>query len=442
MTREAFEGTLTIYNGNTTTAMEEIQLNLEIKDENGILSNDLFHIETKALSILTGIDGTGTLGADQKGSATVLFIPEKGAAPTVPKSYSFGGSFSYIDPFTGIKVTKPLIPVTLDVNPSPDLFLHYFMQRDILGDDALTLDVVEPIVPAELAVMIQNDGYGTAKNVRIESAQPKIVENEKGLAINFALIGSNLNGQPMELGLTNIDFGNIAPKTNVIGQWWFTSDLLGHFISYETKLTHLDSRGNPELSLVSGATLHELIKSVRVYSPEDNINDFLVNEVQDSKETPDIIYLSNGGTLDVYPAVSHSISGSIATGNHEIELLVTPKQPGWNYYKFDDPGNGLYKIESITRSDGQIIPINNVWQTHVTLPDGDEPVYENKIHFLDVFSTTTTQNTLSGLPHRHRIHRILCGSKMYQRRLLHNRLQVLILYLTNPLMRQRLVTKT
>ncbi|MBW8334181.1 MAG: T9SS type A sorting domain-containing protein [Prolixibacteraceae bacterium] len=388
MTREAFKGTLTIFNGHGSEPMKEVKLNLEIKDENGVLSNDLFHIETSALDILTGIDGTGTLNAQEKGSATVLFIPEKGAAPEVPKSYSFGGSFSYLDPFTGVTVTKPLFPVTLDVNPSPDLFLHYFMQRDILGDDPLTIPV-EPIVPAELAVMIQNNGFGTAKNVRIESAQPKIVENEKGLAINFALIGSNLNGQPRQLGLTNIDFGNIAPKTSTIGQWWFTSDLLGHFISYETKLTHLDSRGNPELSLISGATLHELIKSVRVYSGvEDGINDFLVNEVQDSKETPDIIYLSNGGTLDVYPAVSSSTSGSLASG---IELIVTPKQIGWNYHKLSDPGNGAYKIVSVTREDGQVIPLDNVWQTHVTLPDGKEPVYENMIHFLDVFADNASQ---------------------------------------------------
>lgn len=392
MTREAFKGTLTIFNGHNSEPMKEVKLNLEIKDENGVLSNDLFHIETSALDILTGIDGTGVLDAQKKGSATVLFIPEKGAAPTVPKSYSFGGSFSYLDPFTGVTVTKPLFPVTLDVNPSPDLYLHYFMQRDILGDDALT-EPVEPIVPAELAVMVQNNGYGTAKNVRIESAQPKIVENEKGLAVNFALIGSNLNGQPRQLGLTNIDFGNIAPKTSTIGQWWFTSDLLGHFISYETKLTHLDSRGNPELSLISGVSLHELIKSVRVYSGvEDGINDFLVNEVQDSKETPDIIYLSNSGTLDVYPAVSHSTSGNIASGNHELELIVTPKQPGWNYHKFVDPGNGNYKIVSVTRvADGQIIPLDNVWQTHVTLPDGKEPVYENMIHFLDVFADFSAQ---------------------------------------------------
>ena len=391
MTREAFEGTLTIFNGHTADAMKDIKLNLEIKDENGVLSNDLFQINTKVLSILTGIDGTGTLAAQQKGSATVLFIPEKGAAPTVPKSYSFGGSFSYLDPFTGVTVTKPLFPVTLDVNPSPDLFLHYFMQRNIFGDDPLTVPI-EPIVPAEFAVMIQNNGYGTAQNVRIESAQPKIVENEKGLSIHFALIGSNLNGQPCQLGLTNIDFGNIAPKKATIGQWWFTSDLLGHFVNYEAKISHQDSRGNPDLSLISGVKLHELIKSISVYSGvEDEINDFLANEVQDAKEFPDVIYLSNGGTMDVYPAPLESTSGSITSGNHEIELIVTPKQIGWNYIKFNDPGDGNYKIASVTREDGQVIPLDNVWQTNITLPDSKEPVYENIMHFLDVFAANSSQ---------------------------------------------------
>jgi len=389
MTREAFEGTLTIYNGNKTTAMKEVKLNLEIKDENGILSNDLFQIDTKALDILTAIDGTGTLGPDQKGSATVLFIPEKGAAPTVPKSYSFGGSFSYLDPFTGVTVTKSLFPVTLEVNPSPDLFLHYFMQRDILGDDPLTVPV-EPVVPAELAVMIQNNGFGTANSVRIESAQPVITENQKGLAINFALVASNLNGQPRQLGLTNIDFGNIAPKSSAIGQWWFTSDLLGHFVNYEAKVTHLDSRGNPDLSLISGAKLHELIRSIDVYAGvEDGIHDFLVNEVQDAKETPDAIYLSNGGVLDVYPAAAMSALGTVSAPLFETDVQVTPSQIGWNYSKINDPANGLYKVVSVTREDGQEIPVSNVWQTHVTLPDGKEPVYENMLHLTDVFKSVS-----------------------------------------------------
>ena len=387
MTREAFEGTLTIYNGNTTTAMEEVELNLEVRNEAGELANDLFEIETKALDILTGIDGTGTLGPDETGSATVLFIPEKGAAPEVPQSYSFGGSFSYLDPFTGTTVEKTLFPVTLEVNPSPDLYLHYFMQRDILGDDPLT-EPIEPIIPAELAVMVENNGYGEARNVRIESAQPEIVDNEKGLAIHFELIGSNLNGEPTQLGLTDIDFGSIAPKSTKIGQWWFTADLMGHFVDYEANLTHLDSRGNPDLSLVSGAELHELIRSIRVYgSTDDGINDFLVNSYQDSEEQPDVIYLSQGEQLlDVHGADVSLFEGDLRSPEFTNTLRVVNSKIGWNYIRLPDPGNGRYELVSITRnSDGQEIPVDNAWLTHVTMRDGKEPVYEDKFHMVDRF---------------------------------------------------------
>jgi len=386
MTREAFEGTLTIENGNKQTAMTKIKLNLEVRNSQGVLCNDLFQINTKALSILTGIDGSGELGAGQKGSASILFIPEKGAAPQVPTSYSFGGSFSYVDPFNGLEVTKQLFPVTLDVNPSPDLFLHYFMQRDIFGDDALT-EAIEPVIPAELALMIQNNGYGPATKVRVESAQPEIIENEKGLAIKLALIGSNLNGQERQLGLTNIDFGDIPPKSTTIGQWWFTSSLMGHFINYETRVVHANSFGNPDLSLVSGATLHELIKSMRVYSVEDGINDFLVNEVQDAAETPDAIYTSQGAVLPVAPVNNMITYGNLSAPDYQIELHVTPKLFGWNYGKVADPTGGRYKIQSITRmSDNKDLPLENIWQTHVTMPDGKEPVYENLIHFVDEFA--------------------------------------------------------
>jgi len=399
MTREAFEGTLTINNGNTQNAMTNIKLNLEVKNSQGVLCNDLFQINTKALSILTGIDGTGSLDAGKTGSASILFIPEKGAAPQVATSYSFGGSFSYIDPFNGLEVTKQLFPISLDVNPSPDLFLHYFMQRDILGDDPLT-EAVEPIVPGELALMIQNNGYGPATKVRVESAQPEIIDNQKGLAIHVALIGSNLNGKATQLGLTNIDFGNIAPKSSTIGQWWFTSDLLGHFVNYETRIVHADSYGNPDLSLVSGAKLHELIRSIVVYNDVDTIHDFLVNEVQDVNETPDAIYTSSGTVLPVSAANSITTGGTLSSPAYEIELDVTPKLYGWNYGKVTDPTGGRYKILSVTRqSDGKVLPERNVWQTYVTLPDGGDPVYENKIHFVDNFSTVElTKYTVKFVP--------------------------------------------
>ncbi|MBE0639477.1 MAG: hypothetical protein IH598_13250, partial [Bacteroidales bacterium] len=339
MTREAFEGTLTIFNGHETDAMQNIMLDLEIRDEEGNLRNDLFQINTQALNLITGIDGSGTLGAQTEGSAVIQFIPERGAALDVPKYYSFGGTLSYLDPFTGEIFEQALFPVTLQVNPSPNLFIDYFMQRDILGDDALT-EPIEPMVPAELAVMIDNQGAGTAYSVNIESAQPEIIENEKGLLIDFNIVGSNLGGKPTQLGLLNVDFGSIEGGKIGVGQWWFTSSLLGHFISYEVKVNHLNSFGNPDLSLVSDVQIHELIKSVSVYGLlNDSIGDFLVNDIPDTDDIPDALYYSSGIVAPVYQANSATVDGPVSLNDLEIELTVTPFVTGWNYIKINDPGN-------------------------------------------------------------------------------------------------------
>ena len=387
MTREAFDGTLTIYNGHPELPLENISLNLEILEENGVPSNDLFEIETSQLIRLTGSDGQGTFAADQDGTARILFIPERAAAPEVPTSYSFGGTISYLDPFSGTQVTLPLLPVTLQVNPSPNLFLRYFMQRDIYGDDPLT-DPVEPILPADLAVMVENNGFGIAQNVLIESAQPEIIDNEKGLAIHFKLIGSNLQGEPANLGLTSIDFGNIGPLQTKIGQWYFTSDLLGHFINYRTELVHLDSRGNPDLSLISGSQLHELIRTIEVYgSADDAIDDFLVNDIPDPDDLPAAIYLSQGNLVyDVFEADTARFIGDITIPDFSIELEVDPARIGWNYVQLEDPGAGNFELVSVTRSDGQAISLKNVWLTHVTIPDRTTPVYEDKFHLVDDFT--------------------------------------------------------
>jgi len=387
LTREAFEGTLGVLNGHPTDMIDSLIFDLEILNPQGVLSNDLFQIELTNLDQLTGIDGTGTLGAQEQGTATLLFIPERGAAPTVPISYSFGGSIRYKDPFTDQLVTVPLFPVILQVNPSPDLYLHYFMDRDLLGDDALT-DVIEPIVPGELAVMIENNGYGPAMGVNIESAQPEIIDNEKGLAISFNLIGTKLQGEEANMGIANINFGDIDPLSTKVGQWFFTSSLLGHFINYETNLVHLSSFGNPDLSLISGVELHELIQTISVYTQDDGIDDFLINGIQDADERPDAIYLSQGNTVyDVYEAENGFFTGDLFAPGNTNTVHVDPSLQGWNYIKLDDPGDGNFEILSVTRSDGQVIPLQNVWLTFVTIPDSKEPIYENKFHIVDEFGT-------------------------------------------------------
>ncbi|MBO0953103.1 T9SS type A sorting domain-containing protein [Fibrella forsythiae] len=386
MTREAFEGTLEIVNGHPTDAMKTISVNIQITDQKGTPSNGLFEIQPQNPASLSGIN------AGQKGLVKFLFIPQLNAAPQTPTVYTFGGSVTYWDPYAGATVTLPLTPVPITVNPSPNLTLHYFMERNILGDDALTTQEVEPSVPAELAVMVENQGYGPAREMTISSAQPKIVDNEKGLAVDFSLIGSNLQGKPVQLGLTNINFGTIEPLTTKIGQWYFTSSLLGKFVSYDAKIVHTSSFGNKNLSLVQGVKLHELTKSIRLYGPlEDSINDFLVNDVFDVNDVPDVIYFSQGNrTAKVSAAASGSFNTPVSGPRFTNTLTITPSEAGFNYIKLPDPGNKLYELASVTRSDGQVIPLTNAWLTFVSLPVLRSPVYENKFHLVDNFATTAS----------------------------------------------------
>ena len=159
MTREAFEGTFSVHNGNEENSIQHINLDLVIKDKaTGEDCTSLFQINTKSLNNITSIGGYGSLGAGLDGSAIIQFIPTKNAAPTEPKIYSFGGTFRFTDPYTHEDVDFDLYPVDITVNPSPDLYVDYFMQRDILGDDALTTDKIEPSIPAELGVRIHNKG--------------------------------------------------------------------------------------------------------------------------------------------------------------------------------------------------------------------------------------------------------------------------------------------
>ena len=388
MTREAFDGTLTVNNGNETLDMDNFKVVLEVRDEKGNLANDLFQINTLSLKGVASVDGTSSIGAGREATAVFRFIPERGAAPKEPVNYSFGGKIIYVE--NGDTITMDLDPVTLTVNPSPNLQIDYFMQRNILGDDALTLDRVEPTVPAALGVRIDNQGCGIAKNVKLETAQPEIVDNEKGLLIDFAIIGSSLNGKDCDLGSENIDFGNIEAQTAKTGVWWLTSSLLGHFTKYEASVVHANSFGNPELSLVSGIAIHELIKTVDAYGvKEDNVTDFLVNDYEDGDDTPDAIYYSNGGKDTVCKAKNTKLDKPVVSiADTVIKLTVTPSQSGWNYAQMADPGDNFYEIKKVVRlKDSVEIPLDNVWTTFVTLPDGVEPIYENRLHFLDYMTT-------------------------------------------------------
>lgn len=397
MTRQAFRGTLTVNNGDAVNEMKDVKLYLEVKDEaSNVATSHEFQINAESLNGFEGkLDLTAGWKLEAKGTgvATILFIPTKYAAPTESKKWSFGGTFSYTDPTTGLAVTKELYPVTLTVNPSPNLTMDYFMQRDVLGDDALTEDIVEPMVPAEFSLLINNKGYGDATNVKMVTNQPEIIDNEKGLLINFEILSSQLNGGEKTLALGQsvaTDFGTIPAGKTSYAQWWFTSSLLGHFTEYDVKATHLTSYGNPDLSLLDTVAVHELIHTLTIPKAE-TMRGFLVNDEKDSKDLPDMLYMTDG----TVKAVAQATATLTDDGNNIYTLTVEPTAAGWNYGNLVDPTNGHKVLSSVTRnSDGTSISLDNFWQTDRTLRDNKDPLYEYRLHFADEMVATGETYTL------------------------------------------------
>lgn len=386
MTRQAFRGTLTVNNGHETVAMQDVKLNLEVRDMNGnVATSHEFQIDAESMDGFAGnldMESGWSLDGGKTGTATILFIPTKYAAPTEPKDYSFGGSFSYKDPYTGLVVTRDLNPVTLTVNPSPNLEMTYFMQRDVFGDDPLT-EAVEPMKPSEFALIVNNKGYGDAENMKLTTRQPEIIDNQKGLAISFELISTQLNGQEKTMSLggsMTSDFGNIPALSQAYAQWWLQSSLLGHFIEYDIKATHLTSHDNPDLSLLDTVTIHELIHGFTVESTgEKPLRGFLVNDIKDREDLPDGIYFTDATHADAFIAAGANI---VKKSDTEYTLTVNASSMGWNYVSILDPTNGKQTLSKVVSADGKEINIDNIWQTDRTLRDGKDPLYENRLHFV------------------------------------------------------------
>lgn len=389
MTRQAFRGTLTVTNGNEEVAMQNVKLLVKIRDEEGnIVGSREFAVTAETLDGFEGEKdlGTGwTLAPQGTGTATVLFIPSKYAAPVEPRKYSFGGVLSYTDPFTGDEINRELSPVTLTVNPSPQLDLNYFMQRNVLGDDALTPDRIESSVPAEFALVITNKGYGDATALKMTTEQPKIVDNRRGLAINFEIISSCLNGKESTMPIGNqipTEFGNLEAGASTWAQWWFRSSLMGHFISYNVSATQLSSYGSEDMSLLDNVAVHELIHGMTVEDSPESSRAFLVNDISDALGAPDMLWHSDGSETDAVGETPASAVTVSEITDESCVVRIEPEASGWTYGCIDAPWPDTRTVTGVLRlSDGKELPADNFWITSVTLHNSSAPVYEERLHF-------------------------------------------------------------
>ncbi|HPY29322.1 MAG TPA: CARDB domain-containing protein [Verrucomicrobiota bacterium] len=395
-TRKAVGATLEIFNHSDTLALEDLSVAISIYDEQGRLANDKFTILPPELSSIVLVSTNAPLTTDDypllrelwwmppvtTGKARWVILPKDEATTgSEPVVYHVGGMMSYTA--GGVPSVARLLPGPVRVFPNARLRLRYFHDRDVFSDDPFT-DVIEPSVPFSLAVLVENVGRGVARNFRITSAQPKIVDNEKGLLIDFQIIASEVAGQNTTPSLT-MDFGDVGPASTVLGRWLLTSTLQGLFVDYQATFEHEDSLGGRATSLIEEVTIHEMIRLVHAGGPfADGRPDFLVNDIPDPDDRPDTLWLSDGTTQPVTAVEQATVDAPPGAGHLQVQLTA-PLPAGWVYLRVPEPGNGQFILRRIVRADGQEIALGtNAWTTDRTFIGlGRRPLRENILHLLD-----------------------------------------------------------
>ena len=307
-------------------------------------------------------------------------VPYSHAAPKDDTQYDVGGRLSYS--VGGSSFSVPLLPDTITVKPNPSLIVHYFHEKYVRGDDPLTQEV-EPIVPFTLAVMVMNGGYGVARALKISSAQPEIIENEKGLLITFKIIGSQIGKDPITPSLT-VTFGDIESFETKTARWLLTSTLKGTFYNYSARFENINPLGDPQLSLLDELGYHELVHVVQIqdgpdgtYIEDDELGDFLVNDLVDNNDIPDTLYNSANGS-DVQPVKTTNVTQfevldtiiKTPTKKYTIIKLTTAiNSSSWAYTRvvnnLTSPTSADHEyLLAVKRDDNKNILVEkNAWQT-------------------------------------------------------------------------------
>ena len=386
--RQAFEARMTINNGLAGVPLMDINVDVTFADKNGnpvrATSNPndltaLFYIRYQ-----TGSGLPASIGGGSSAQITWLIIPAKGAAGPDPQGtlYLVGATLSYQT--AGDTQEVAVSPDSIWVKPMPDLTLDYFLPDEVYGDDPFTSTVEELPVPFSLGVRVQNTGFGTAMKLKIDSAQPTIVENELGLLVDFRIEGCEVNGQLVTSSLL-ADFGDIPPNRSGVARWIMISTLSGRFVEFTAHYTHADELGGELTSLLTGQPrTHFLVHDVLVNLPgRDTIRDFLAKDGDTLR-----VYESENADSTVIDLSSRSgISG--AEGRYTVTTIPSA---GFSFIKLADPYSGQKRLKSSSRADGKPLPPANAWLSQTW--DHNAMSWQ---YFVNIFDVNNTAGHSYGL---------------------------------------------
>lgn len=368
--RQAFKANMKVRNNLEGVSLENVQVTLAfttLDGETATITSDPNQLDAHFFSRLDHGSLPGTVAGGTSLDLEWLLIPTRIAGGEDPEGtlYFAGAELRYT--VQGKEEIVRVEPDAISVLPIPDLILDYFLPVDVYADNPFTLQQ-EPIVPFSLGLRVSNIGFGPARQLKIESAQPEIVENELELLIDFRLLGAAVGNQEVEPSLT-VDFGDLAPGGIATARWVMTTTLSGQFTEFDAEFSHADELGGATTSLISQVETHALLQEVRDDSSgRDDLLDFLARELPDlpGVEEPVFLYSSEEiGTEQNRVAVTdQSLLSSLTLNAGAYRLDTVPSASPFFVY-LPDPNRGELAIRSVVRSDGKRLPVENVWLSQV-----------------------------------------------------------------------------
>ncbi|MDE2141047.1 MAG: hypothetical protein KGJ84_01375 [Elusimicrobia bacterium] len=375
--REAFKANLGLTNNLGDLPLSQLRIDVLITDPSGSPANSLFFIKTTNLQNVNAVDGTGTVQPAGSAAAEWLIIPSTGAggSGTAGVKYNVTARMSFYT--GGVPRITTTFPVAITVKPQPVLFLEYALPFEVFGPQPLLPSVSIATEPFPLGLRVVNVGSGTASNFTVNSAQPQIVDNAQGLAVNFTLLGSYLGSTALTSNSLNIAYGDVPAGGSKQAAWIMASSLAGRFNNFSANFTHAATLGGALTSLIQGVSTYTLIKDVQDDTPgRDAQFDFLINRTTprsqmeqtyasgaDPLPTPEFIMESDQAgmtpVLDVPGTTGGALSGSNAVLNFAFAVPVPTA--AWVHAAVPVSFGGSVQVLSAVRADGKVLNPHNFW---------------------------------------------------------------------------------
>lgn len=416
LARDVFQAGLGIEN-STPDLLQGMGIFLEIRDEQDDVVTDLFDVSPPELSGIADLSGLGELGPAGVATALWSIWPTDAAAagglPEEPRTYFVGGTIQHVQ--NGAFFETDIAPIPIDVYPPPELHLDYYLQTTVYSDNPFSELLIEQAEPFSLGLRVRNLGAGVAKAFTVTSAQPEIVENEKGLVLSISILGAQVGLEAVAPSL-KVAFGDIGPGMSAVARWLLTSTIQGEFEDLKVDFTHVSAIGEKDVSLIESVAIHPLVHTGLVDGSSvpieqvDGLPDFLVDEPQspapidpltgeEMTDFPSSFHLSSGAVLPITGVTDVTIDAPPNSDDMAVVASALIVDTGWHYIRLDDPSDGLATLVQVSRtgSGGPRVSfpvggpgdIVNVWTTSrpVDLNDDLVPdVTQHLLHVVDHFA--------------------------------------------------------